>query len=350
MIIFIFYLNNKIKQYKRKTNIFNMVFLFMLKALLYTYLYYLGNRLLTLIVIISIFNYYLHNNFPDEMGDIKEQCVSLIYPSINAIESNVATITYNAVYMFSYIQIQLKKLYIYLNIDHISKFIKHIIIPPYVKLCLFDEHGRNIDIIELAANRMTACENGVKIWCKIYTHNLKNVSMAFLYFRHTNNEIYTAWLDNKSIQLINSKCISYENEFTIQFSKVRFLSVQIEHKNDKFDVVLNDNFKTKINNYIVGNKIDRNFVTYYLNRNANVYESIGNYKVHIVDQNVNIFEIDQTQTLTFTLDGYILTKNDEEKDKKSNDEDELKKKRTPSEDEDSVNFVKINNSDIIQVQ
>lgn len=322
-----------------------MIFLFMLKALLFTYLYYLGSKIVTTFAILAMFNYYLHNNFPDEMHDIREQFVSLFEPHIKTVESIVGTISYNAVYIFSYVQLQFKQLYNYLHIDFIFNFITQILYPPFLYLQLFDIFGRPFESIELLANTITPCENGVKIPCRFFKFNISIAEMGYFNFMY-NQKVYSARLDHKTIQDINNHTFKfYKNEFTIQFSKVRFLSVQLKYKNESINMSLDNSFMSNASYYIVGNKLDHKFVTYCLTSAHNICEPIMEYKIHIVDQNANVFQIDQTQTLTFTLDDYTLTKNNEEK--KDNEE---KKQRTVSEDDDSVNFVKINEDDIIQVK
>jgi hypothetical protein len=78
----------------------------MLKALLFIYLYHLGSKLV---------DYYLYNNFPNEIQDIREQFVSLFEPHIKIVNPMVVTASYNVVYVFSYVQLQFKQLYNYLN-------------------------------------------------------------------------------------------------------------------------------------------------------------------------------------------------------------------------------------------
>ncbi len=334
-----------------------MVFLIMLKALLFTYLYYLGSKLVTTFVIIAIFNYYLHNHFPDEMQDIREQVVSLFEPHIKLIDSMTVTVSYNVIYTFSYLEIQVKKIYKYLSsLNYVSQFLNGLCEPSFKNsLQVFDVFGRLVDSTE-QVYKIKECENGVEILCNFIKYNATDIDTAYLQFMH-NKEVYIVLLDNNSIKNIDDKCINdncsklYKNIFNIQFSKVRFLSAQIRYKNNVYDLNLCDPNLVNPNYYVVGNKIDHRFVLYYLNIYHNIYESVSEYTVHIVDQNVNIFQLDKTQTLTFTIDGYTLTKNNEEKkDKEEKKDNEEKKERAVSDDDDSVNFVKISGDDIAQVK
>jgi hypothetical protein len=66
---------------------------------------------------------------------------------------------------------------------------------------------------------------------------------------------------------------------------------------------------------VVNNKIDYDFVLYilkihYLNRIVSLSDDmLFNYKINILDQNVNMIELNRNKTLTFQENDYIIIDN-----------------------------------------
>jgi hypothetical protein len=98
----------------------------------------------------------------------------------------------------------------------------------------------------------------------------------------------------------------------LEYKLVKYKFIQIE-------VILGAiSFNIKLNNqnynfYVVNNKIDYDFVLYilkihYLNRIVSVSEDIlFNYKINIIDQNVNMIELNRNKILTFQENDYMIT-------------------------------------------
>jgi hypothetical protein len=98
---------------------------------------------------------------------------------------------------------------------------------------------------------------------------------------------------------------SYPDSFIYMISTVCFMSVQLEHDNKTHLIVLKNN---SYNYYIVGNCLNQLFFKYYLKKVLNVQfnEDNFNYKLTIIDDNVNIITIDETQYIIFNQNDYNI--------------------------------------------
>lgn len=89
-------------------------------------------------------------------------------------------------------------------------------------------------------------------------------------------------------------------------SNVRFIALTLSYNGDKYPIVLID---SNYNFYAVGNTLDKKFFHYYLTNilciNAPLDESFT-YKLEIIDNNVNIQIINDTKTIVFNEDDYLI--------------------------------------------
>ena len=103
---------------------------------------------------------------------------------------------------------------------------------------------------------------------------------------------------------------------------------QVNYKFIQIEIVLGDIcFNIKLSNesynfYVVNNKIDCEFILYflkiyYIDRITSLSNDVLlNYKINIIDQDVNKIELDRNKTLTFQENSYILTETQETQETK----------------------------------
>ena len=93
-------------------------------------------------------------------------------------------------------------------------------------------------------------------------------------------------------------------------SNIRFFAVELTYKNEKYSIdLINENG----NHYIVNNVLNKEFFNYYLTNILKIEIDKNNfdYKVFLIDHNVNMVEL--------TVNDYLVIKEDEYEIKKIND-------------------------------
>lgn len=94
-----------------------------------------------------------------------------------------------------------------------------------------------------------------------------------------------------------------------EVSNIRFMAIDIKYNNEIYPIFLQ---KTK-NYYIVGNKLNELFFKYYLINELNVCITDNtnfDYKVTILDHNVNVILLEKKDALIIEKDTYILKKSE----------------------------------------
>jgi hypothetical protein len=128
--------------------------------------------------------------------------------------------------------------------------------------------------------------------------------------KEINNDEYDFLLYNHGINGILNKsipsCIDY------QYTNCKFIQIMIEfHDTYSFEIHL---LNSEYNYYIVNNFIDSSFILYFLRTHytskVSKYENefLLNYTLNIIDSNINLLTIDNTDIITFDLYKYYLTK------------------------------------------
>ena len=107
---------------------------------------------------------------------------------------------------------------------------------------------------------------------------------------------------------------SIPSELSYHVSNIKFVSLNVEYNNTIYEIEL---CNPEYNYYVVNNKIDNMFTIYYLKHvlKKEVNESLEDftYKLTLMDNNINIIQLDETDTLVITKDNYII----EDKNKKN---------------------------------
>jgi hypothetical protein len=110
-------------------------------------------------------------------------------------------------------------------------------------------------------------------------------------------------------------------------STIKFFSVELEYKEAIHSIELtNENY----NHYIVNNVLNKDFFKYYLTNvlNIEIDKNIFDYKLVVIDHNVNVVELTQNDSLIIKENNYELIIDLTESD----ESDELSKERSVSDD------------------
>jgi hypothetical protein len=110
-------------------------------------------------------------------------------------------------------------------------------------------------------------------------------------------------------------------------STIKFFSVELEYNEAIHSIELtNENY----NHYIVNNVLNKDFFKYYLTNvlNIEIDKNIFDYKLVVIDHNVNVVELTQNDSLIIKENNYELIIDLTESD----ETDELSKERSVSDD------------------
>jgi len=133
-----------------------------------------------------------------------------------------------------------------------------------------------------------------------FTHLIekkKDINYDFLLYNHGINGIL-----NKNVP----SCLDYQD------TNCKFIQIIIEFS-DKYNFEIHFS-NSEYNYYIVNNFIDSSFILYFLRTHytskVSKYENdfLLNYILNIVDNNITLLTIDNTDIITFDFDKYYLTK------------------------------------------
>ena len=114
-------------------------------------------------------------------------------------------------------------------------------------------------------------------------------------------------------------------------STIKFFSVELEYKDTIHSIELtNENY----NHYIVNNVLNKHFFKYYLTNvlNIEIDKNTFDYKLSVIDHNVNIVELTQNDSLIIKENNYELIIDLTESDELFKETDELIKERSVSDD------------------
>lgn len=247
-----------------------------------------------------------------------EQIENMFVNQINNIKPQIMSLGYNLVYCYSLAQIKCNK-------------IKNVVSNTRI--------GLNITILGTALINFLKEE-------KLYTiTTYKDGSKSnfdFIANSDTLPDIANCLLENKdTFDLIivsdkkdGSEQINYIHytEFPqilddYKHSTIKFFSVELEYKEAIHSIELtNENY----NHYIVNNVLNKDFFKYYLTNvlNIEIDKNIFDYKLVVIDHNVNVVELTQNDSLIIKENNYELIIDLTESD----ETDELSKERSVSDD------------------
>jgi len=221
---------------------------------------------------------YLQKNFPQKYNDF------LIH------------ISYNAIYCYSKLQLFCAKIKV--------EFYSIVISNPHLKKIIDDinskKNERSIDIIQFY-DRI--------LHMKKYSKNTDN------YFQDKKGSLYI-FTDccNEQTNIIISRSQKFPEDYEV--SEIKFIMVELKLGDKKFKIDL----KTENTNYyVVSNVFDKDFFLYYMFNHSHNYEnkieaddlyaSIENGIVTILDDKVNNFEVDlkKNGSIVIMKNGFTIT-------------------------------------------
>ena len=233
--------------------------------------------ILSILICVKVFNLSCQNNYINSVKNILT----------TKITSLMITLGYNCLYIYSLGNIQFNKinrqfilLLSYLKENKILT--ETIIINTFI---LIDANGNKINEIMSNKNNIEF----IKLEC-----NKHNYSGLVLMDKNTetkcvNNVFYT----------------SFPTTFDYKLSNISFMSIELEHENKIHSINLKNN---KYNYYIVNNCLNKMFFKYYIKNvlKTQINTDTFDYKLSIIDNNVNIITLLPNQYILILEDDYKI--------------------------------------------
>jgi hypothetical protein len=197
------------------------------------------------------------------------------------------TLGYNCLYIYSLGNIQFniinRQFIVLLSYLKENKILTEtIIINTYI---LIDANGNKINEIMSTKNNIEF----IKLECN--KHNYSGLVLM-----DKNNE---------------TKCVnnvfytSFPTTFDYKLSNISFMSIELEHENKIYSINLKNN---KYNYYIVNNCLNQLFFKYYIKTvlKTQINTDTFDYKLYIIDNNVNIITLLHNQYILIMEDDYQI--------------------------------------------
>ena len=254
--------------------------------------------------------YFFANLTPEKTIQLRNYCYNLMY-----------NLSYNIIYVFSVCQIKYNKL--------TTSLIKYLHDEQVIYQVYSDEFDDN-DIITITffnnatQIKETVCFNSKRELNNLFikdnepiNYNLlimsippKNTEQIFV----TSDSVYvTNDNDNKQknkvmiSSLYTTNMIDFNRSYTYEESSFKFISINLTYNNKTYPIYLKN---AEYNYYIVNNVIDKVFFQYYLVNILKVVllEQLNDfsYILEIMDHNVNMFSLNETQYIIFKKDDYSV--------------------------------------------
>ena len=211
---------------------------------------------------------------------------------------------YKGIYLYSLLQIKCKYLYDYLQpyIQEIQQIVSQddpTEIKTHVELVCKDGRIINKVIVSKVLDDITKDD--------INKHLHDNVELMIIKDNSKN--------DNTK-KIPNKICLSNKKDENVNInndiSNIRFIDLSLMHNGNTHKIDLRND---EHNFYVVNNKIDETFLKYYLTNILQInLKSEFEYKLQLLDHEVNISLLDKNHSIIIEKDGYkIENKNDENK-------------------------------------
>ena len=233
--------------------------------------------ILSILICVKVFNLSCQNNYINSLKNILT----------TKITSLMITLGYNCLYIYSLGNIQFNKinrqfilLLSYLKENKILT--ETIIINTFI---LIDANGNKINEIMSNKNNIEF----IKLECN--KHNYSGLILMDKNNETTcvNNVFYT----------------SFPTTFDYKLSNISFMSIELEHENKIHSINLKNN---KYNYYIVNNCLNKMFFKYYIKNvlKTQINTDTFDYKLSIIDNNVNIITLLPNQYILILEDDYQI--------------------------------------------
>jgi hypothetical protein len=224
-----------------------------------------------------------------------------IVEKLSSIKENQLIIQgcYNLLYGFSLCQIQFNKIknsieptitLLTISVDKYLKdkgLLKEL---PIQTVILIDKNGRQINDTLILTN------NDLKKYIEMKVNNL-NVSNLIL----LDNNKHKGYVN----YVIFDNLLEDVFGFDYKESNINFFNIELEHNNKTYNIILKD---STFNYYIVNNSLNQIFFEYYIKNVLKIDINVDfiDYKVTIIDQNVNVFTLLPNQSIRFYENEYTI--------------------------------------------
>ena len=130
--------------------------------------------------------------------------------------------------------------------------------------------------------------------------------------------------------------INFPINFNYDICDYSFISLNITNVNKSNDIdIYNIKLSSEIENYyIIGNKINKLMICYLLKSQHGIYDEIKTYTLNIIDANVNMLLLNETDEIIFNKSEYEIVPYKKEKDEDEDDENEEKDEEDEEKDEE----------------
>lgn len=255
-------------------------------------------RLHILILILNPITVFIFYDFLQYLINDFVNCINLniIVEKLSSIKENPLIIQgcYNLLYGFSLCQIQFNKIknsieptitLLTISVDKYLKdkgLLKEL---PIQTVILIDKNGRQINDTLILTN------NDLKKYIEMDVSNLilldKNKNKDYVNYIFFDNLLEDVFV------------------FDYKESNINFFNIELEHNNKTYNIILKD---STFNYYIVNNSLNQIFFEYYIKNVLKIDINVDfiDYKVTIIDQNVNVFTLLPNQSIRFYENEYTI--------------------------------------------
>ena len=228
-----------------------------------------------------------YENSSQTLIEFAETLSIMRHPMLNPL---LYVFAYNVIYLYSWLQLKYYKCS--------TMALSHIRI-------IYDALHKNKNIVELRA--LHFYQNNIVIIEYLLNQNAPldtisiNIHPVFVFD-------YVVFIDTPSSQLTPKNMVCYNFipvTLLYEVSNIIFLSIKLEYNNKIYNIVL----KTDMYNYyIVNNRINAQFITYYLINVVKEHSIIENikYTLEILDNDINIHSLTEMHTIIIKKDTYEI--------------------------------------------
>jgi hypothetical protein len=239
---------------------------------------YFITKFLKAFIFLKLLNNYLKHEYPEQYNDY------------------LMTVSFNAVYIFSVLQIQAKKIqeYLYKTCPRLKSYL--------------DEYSmskiENINNVEFILDGKVIYLTDKE---KIVNYIIDIIKEDFIIYSDYDSKNECT---NKKIIVKDSTTSNCsDNDFIYQVSDIKFLLCELYIGDKVYKITLKSDMEN-YNYYLVDNIINKKFMIYYLIEfyNEDFSKSTDKFILKLIDHNVNSFEIDITDISNYIQikkDGYI---------------------------------------------
>ena len=235
--------------------------------------------ILSILICIEVFNLSCQNNYINNVKNILT----------TKITSLMITLGYNCLYIYSLGNIQFN-------------IIKNKINRQFILLLSYLKENKILTETIIINTFILIDTNGNEI-NKIFKNNVEFIELACK--PHNYSGLFLMDKNNETKCVNNVFYTSFPTTFDYNISKISFLSIELEHENKIYSIHLKNN---KYNYYIINNCLNQTFFKYYIKNiiKSSINEANFDYKVTIIDNNVNIITLLPNQCLLIREDDYQI--------------------------------------------